>query len=113
MLSNSMFSFMRFGAKEPSLRALNDFMLRNIFPMTRYLRDISVSRWLSTMMLRIGKLMQHPGQRGEVIDDDATEEAEYIPATLNQHDRKMLHQFLYDSADRIGKELVSLRRMQP
>jgi hypothetical protein len=55
-------------------------------------------------------LMLYFDQRGDVTDDDATEEAEYIPAMLDQHDRKTLHQFLYDSADRIGKELVRVPR---
>lgn len=30
----------RFGAKEPAMKALNGFMDRNIFPMTRFLQDV-------------------------------------------------------------------------
>lgn len=33
----------RFGAKEPGMRKLNDFMDVNIFGMTRFLQAISVS----------------------------------------------------------------------
>lgn len=37
----------RFGSREPALKALNPFMAKNIYPMTRFLKDISVSLvWL-------------------------------------------------------------------
>jgi neurofibromin 1 len=33
----------RFSAREPALKPLNPFMAKNVYPMTRFLKDISVS----------------------------------------------------------------------
>ncbi|SCV72897.1 BQ2448_15 [Microbotryum intermedium] len=75
----------RFGAKEPGMRAINPFMDRNIFTMTSFLS--SMSRPPSA--LRIEPL--------DSVDQDR----------LNPANLAFLHTFLVDNCSKIGSKLLS------
>ncbi|KAK4704245.1 neurofibromin 1, partial [Phenoliferia sp. Uapishka_3] len=79
----------RFGAKEPGMRKLNDFMDVNIFGMTRFLQAIS----------------QFSGG-----DEALTSERDDVDAEedtgLDETDKSFLHQFLHDNMDKLGMELL-------
>ncbi|KAH9819427.1 hypothetical protein DFH28DRAFT_1080087 [Melampsora americana] len=80
----------RFGAREPAMKALNPFMAKNIYPMTRFLKDISSV------------------DESLVTDDDTemvTSEEGSGLAALDEASRYVLHRFLFDHMDKIGAEL--------
>ncbi|MBW0469189.1 hypothetical protein O181_008904 [Austropuccinia psidii MF-1] len=85
-LSNSI----RFGARESAMKSLNSFMAKNIYPMTRFLKDIS-----STDENSIDEI-------AELNDDLAS-----VP--LDAADRYVLHRFMYDNVEKISAELKSMR----
>lgn len=81
----------RFGAREPSIKTLNPFMAKNIYPMTRFLKDISS--------------IDETGWTDELTDMND----EMEPVALDAADRYVLHRFLYDNMDKLSVELKNAR----
>ncbi|KAM0749716.1 hypothetical protein T439DRAFT_302673 [Meredithblackwellia eburnea MCA 4105] len=79
----------RFGAKEPGMRKLNDFMDVNIFGMTRFLQAIS-----------------HFNRADEPIPSIRDDAAPEDNPGLDEADRSFLHQYLCDNMDKLGMELL-------
>ncbi|WAQ90170.1 hypothetical protein PtA15_12A156 [Puccinia triticina] len=85
----------RFSAREPAMKPLNPFMANNVYPMTRFLKDISS--------------IDEPG----MIAEEATElQDKLAPVPLDATDRYVLHRFLYENQEKLGAELKSLRPME-
>ncbi|KAL1920332.1 uncharacterized protein VTP21DRAFT_1478 [Calcarisporiella thermophila] len=78
-----------FGAKEPYMTVLNDFLSNNIYRVTAFLRDISVSP--------------------AVNEEFKTETPE--PCRLEESDQIRLHWFLLDNLEKIGREISGNTRM--
>ncbi|KAA1100872.1 Ras GTPase activating protein ira2 [Puccinia graminis f. sp. tritici] len=81
----------RFSAREPALKPLNPFMAKKVYPMTRFLKDIS--------------LIDEHGMMEE--GTELNDELALVP--LDAADQYVLHQFLYEDMDKLGAELKSAR----
>ncbi|WAR61458.1 hypothetical protein PtB15_12B143 [Puccinia triticina] len=85
----------RFSAREPAMKPLNPFMANNVYPMTRFLKNISS--------------IDEPG----MIAEEATElQDKLAPVPLDATDRYVLHLFLYENQEKLGAELKSVRPME-
>ncbi|OAV98832.1 hypothetical protein PTTG_10958 [Puccinia triticina 1-1 BBBD Race 1] len=85
----------RFSAREPAMKPLNPFMAKNVYPMTRFLKDISS--------------IDEPG----MVAEEGTElQDELAPVPLDAADRYVLHRFLYENQEKLGAELKSVRPME-
>ncbi|WAQ85082.1 hypothetical protein PtA15_5A656 [Puccinia triticina] len=85
----------RFSAREPAMKPLNPFMAKNVYPMTRFLKDISS--------------IDEP----RMVAEEGTElQDELAPVPLDAADRYVLHRFLYENQEKLGAELKSVRPME-
>ncbi|OAV97573.1 hypothetical protein PTTG_26002 [Puccinia triticina 1-1 BBBD Race 1] len=85
----------RFSAREPAMKPLNPFMANNVYPMTRFLKNISS--------------IDEPG----MVAEEGTElQDELAPVPLDAADRYVLHRFLYENQEKLGAELKSVRPME-
>ncbi|OAV85794.1 hypothetical protein PTTG_07084 [Puccinia triticina 1-1 BBBD Race 1] len=85
----------RFSAREPAMKPLNPFMAKKVYPMTRFLKDISS--------------IDKPGMLAEE-GCDLQEELAAVP--LDASDRHVLHRFLYEHQEKLGAELKSVQPME-
>ncbi|WAR61885.1 hypothetical protein PtB15_12B577 [Puccinia triticina] len=85
----------RFSARKPAMKPLNPFMAKKVYPMTRFLKDIS--------------LIDEPGMLAEE-GCDLQEELAAVP--LDASDRHVLHRFLYEHQEKLGAELKSVQPME-
>ncbi|PLW05507.1 hypothetical protein PCASD_23830, partial [Puccinia coronata f. sp. avenae] len=81
----------RFSAREPAMKPLNPFMSKNVYPMTRFLKDIS-------------SIDEHAAAEETPELND-----EMAPVPLDAADQYVLHRFLYDNMEKLGAELRSAR----
>ncbi|CAH7670866.1 hypothetical protein BY996DRAFT_4641287 [Phakopsora pachyrhizi] len=77
----------RFGSREPAIKSLNPFMAKNIYPMTRFLKDISS---IDDVIL---------------VDEEQDEVDDLVPIPLDAADRYVLHRFMFDNMEKLGAEL--------
>lgn len=89
-----------FGAKEPYMFPLNDFLTQNIYRVTTFLREISVSKCLSFVDI-VTHHQQAPPSHVDMVG--ASESFDFGSCVA-------LHRFLYDHWDHVRQTLVCRER---
>jgi neurofibromin 1 len=91
-----------FGAKEPYMFPLNDFLTQNIYKVTTFLREISVGYAILEPGTCITNIPQVSPEAGEIRPPD--------PEAFDFGSCVALHRFMYDHWDHVRQKLMSQER---